>query len=54
MVSASAEYTFWGWTLNLIGITATPIRIKFTCRRCDKEVEATTDPKLIAETRLWG
>ena len=54
MVSPSADYTFWGWTLNLIGITATPIRIRFRCRRCDQQVEVTSDPDVIRETRLWG
>ena len=54
MVSAAAEYTFWGWVLILIGITAKPIAIKYVCRKCEGEFGRTTDPKVIAETKLWG
>lgn len=54
MVSAAPEYTFSGWCLILIGISATPRAISFTCRQCEQVIERTTDPKVIAETRLWG
>jgi hypothetical protein len=54
MVSASPEYTFSGWCLILIGITATPKALSYTCRQCEQVIERTTDPKVIAETRLWG
>lgn len=54
MVSPNAEYTFWGWCLIMIGISARPIAINFTCRRCETRLERTTDPKEIAEIRLWG
>ncbi|MBL8740366.1 MAG: hypothetical protein JNK04_04700, partial [Myxococcales bacterium] len=52
MVSAAPEYTFSGWCLILIGITATPKSISYTCRQCEQVIERTTDPKVIAETRL--
>jgi hypothetical protein len=54
LVSASAQYTPGGWFLTLMGISAKPKAIEFVCRRCDGLVERSTDPKLIAETRLWG
>ena len=54
MVSPSAEYTFGGWCLILIGISATPIAVSYVCRRCGQKLERITDPKEIAETRLWG
>ncbi len=54
LVSPSGEYTFWGWCLILLGISAKPTAIRFQCRRCDQIVWRTTDPKIIAETRLWG
>ena len=54
VVSPSAEYTVLGWFLTLMGISARPTAIKFVCRRCDEVVEKTTDPALMAETRLWG
>ncbi len=54
MVSAAGEYTFTGWCLILIGITATPKSISYTCRQCEQVIERTTDPKIIAATRIWG
>jgi hypothetical protein len=54
LVSAAPEYTFSGWCLILIGISATPKAISYTCRQCEQVIERTTDPKVISETRLWG
>ncbi len=54
MVSATGEYTIGGWCLLLIGISAQPVAVKFTCRRCDREVDRTTNRNEIAEIRLWG
>jgi hypothetical protein len=54
LVSPSAQYTFTGWFLTMVGISARPTSIKFICRRCDQVVDTTTDPTLIAETKLWG
>lgn len=54
MVSAAPEYTFSGWCLILIGISATPKAISYTCRKCEQVIERTTDAKVISETRLWG
>ncbi|NUP09676.1 MAG: hypothetical protein HOW73_26830 [Polyangiaceae bacterium] len=54
MVSPNAEYGFWGWVLVLIGISAEPKAIKYTCRRCGTTIERTTDPVVLKETRVWG
>lgn len=54
MVSASPEYSFGGWCLILIGITATPRAIGYTCRQCEQVIDRTADPKVISQTRLWG
>lgn len=54
MVSPTPEYSFGGWCLILIGISAKPRAITFTCRRCGGKLERITDPAVIAETRLWG
>ena len=54
MVSPKADYTFGGWCLILIGISATPVAIEFACRRCGHALSRTTDAKEIANTRLWG
>ena len=54
MVSPSGEYTFLGWVAIMLGISADPIAIRYQCRRCDAIVDRTTDPAVIAETRLWG
>lgn len=54
MVSPNANYTFTGWCLNVIGITATPTEIRFVCRRCDTTIERITDPKEMEGIRIYG
>lgn len=54
MVSPSGEYTFLGWCLILIGISAKPRAIRFVCRTCDTLIARATDEATITETRLWG
>ena len=54
LVSASGEYSFGGWFLILLGISAEPKAILHQCRRCDQVIARSTDPKVIKETRLWG
>lgn len=54
MVSATGEYTFMGWVLIMIGISASPIAIRYVCRRCEEVVGRTTDPAIISQTQLWG
>ncbi len=54
MVSPSGEYSFGGWFLILLGISAKPRAIRYQCRRCDEVISRSTDPKVIEETRLWG
>ncbi|MFO0550495.1 MAG: hypothetical protein U0271_19020 [Polyangiaceae bacterium] len=54
MVSPKGEYTIGGWCLLLIGISARPIAVNFVCRRCGERIDRVTDPKEIAEIRLWG
>jgi hypothetical protein len=43
MVSLAPDYTTWGWCLVLVGISATPIRARYVCRRCDEVLEVVTD-----------
>jgi len=54
MVSPSGEYSFGAWCLILFGISARPRAIRFQCRSCGEEIARSTDPTVIAETRLWG
>lgn len=54
MVSPSGEYTFLGWCLILVGISANPTAIRWSCRRCQEQVYRTTDPEIIKRTRLFG
>ncbi len=54
LVSPEAEYTFGGWFLSMVGISARPIAIRFVCRRCGHVVERSTNEKILTETRLWG
>ena len=53
-VSPEPSYTFGGWTMILIGITATPTEVRFVCRRCTKVVEVVTDRAEIERIRLYG
>lgn len=36
MVSPKKEYSFGGWVLLVMGVTAKPIRIRYVCRTCDE------------------
>jgi len=36
MVSPKKEYSFWGWVLLVMGVTAKPVRIRYVCRVCDQ------------------
>jgi hypothetical protein len=54
MVSPSGEYTFFGWCMILVGISADPVAIRWACRRCQEEVYRTTDKAIIKRTRLFG
>jgi hypothetical protein len=54
MVTASGEYTFGGWCLVFLGISAQPRAIKYQCRRCDQMFDQATDKTTIEQTRLWG
>jgi 3,4-dihydroxy-2-butanone 4-phosphate synthase len=54
MVSPSADYTFGGWCLILVGITATPTKVRFVCRTCNGVVETVTDVEEIKQIRIYG
>lgn len=47
MVSAEPEYTFLGWIAMAVGISASPERIRYRCRRCDQVLEETRDPAVL-------
>jgi hypothetical protein len=47
-VAQDPEYTLWGWIqLSMLGITPLPDRIVFRCRRCQKSLGVSRDPKLL-------
>jgi len=46
-VTIDPEYTVGGWFLLLIGVTATPTRLNYRCRRCNEVFDSTTDPALL-------
>jgi hypothetical protein len=47
MVSAEPDYTFWAWILMTVGISASPERIRYRCRRCDQVLEETREPAVL-------
>jgi hypothetical protein len=47
MVSLAPDYTGFGWFLVLVGISATPTRARYVCRRCDEVLEIVTDPEAL-------
>ncbi len=49
MVKVDTEYSTKGWFLLLIGVTATPVRLSYRCRRCNTTFDSTTDPALCEE-----
>lgn len=48
MVTAEADYTFWGWLSLFFGVSAKPTRIRYHCRRCDEVFAETTDPTVLS------
>ena len=45
MVSPEPEYTAWGtFWVTLMGVSATPIRLRFRCRICKLAFDMTDDP----------
>ena len=45
MVSPEPEYTAWGtFWVTLMGVSATPIRLRFRCRICKLVFDMTDDP----------
>ncbi len=54
LVSPEPNYTFGGWMLILIGITAAPTQVRFVCRSCTKVIEVVTDRTEIEGIRLYG
>lgn len=46
-VSASSEYSPWGWFLILFGITAKPSSVRFVCSQCRQIIEESTDPDVL-------
>jgi hypothetical protein len=43
MVTASGEHGGFGWLRLLTGISSTPKRIRYQCRRCDQVFAESTD-----------
>lgn len=45
MVSPEPEYTAWAtFWITVMGVSATPLRIRFRCRVCRALFDATSDP----------
>ncbi len=45
MVSPEPEYTAWAtFWVTLMGVSATPLRIRFRCRVCGERFDLTQDP----------
>ncbi|MEL6341509.1 MAG: hypothetical protein AAFV53_00145 [Myxococcota bacterium] len=46
MVSPLPEYTTWAaFWVTVMGVSATPIRIRFQCRLCKEIFDMTEDPE---------
>lgn len=52
MISPVGEYSFTGWFMLLLGISALPHRIRYQCRTCRDTVDEVTDPDEIRGIRL--
>ena len=45
MVSPEPEYTAWAtFWITVMGVSATPLRIRFRCRLCKQRFDLTDDP----------
>jgi hypothetical protein len=49
LVHPEPKYSLWGWFIQLVGATATPLRATFVCSRCNQVLGVTTDPKVLRE-----
>ncbi len=47
MVTPDGKYSGMKWFLMLAGISVTPERITYTCRRCNVTFDSTTDPAIL-------
>jgi hypothetical protein len=51
MVSPVPSYSFLGWFLVVVGISAPMQKMDFVCRTCGQTIETTTDEKLMESYR---
>jgi len=51
MVSPVPTYTFLGWFLVVLGISAPMTKMEFRCRTCDQVIETTTDVAIMEQYR---
>jgi hypothetical protein len=51
MVSPVPSYTFLGWCLVILGISAPMTQMVFRCRTCDQVIETTTDVETMESYR---
>lgn len=48
MVSPKCSYSGWGWFwVTVMGVSKTPIKAVFRCRRCGEIIEETDDPVVL-------
>lgn len=50
-IEAQCEFGTWGWFSLLWGVTATPTRVGFRCRRCNTQFDVSTDPAVLKKYR---
>lgn len=43
------KYSFWGWVLLSIGISAIPTRLIRKCSKCNEQIEDIQDPQKLRE-----
>ncbi len=48
MIAEEPRYSFAGTMALLFGITAPPISLRYTCRKCGEVLDETSDPALLS------
>jgi hypothetical protein len=48
MVSPKCSYSGWGWFwVTVMGVSKTPVKAVFRCRKCGEIIEETDDPAVL-------
>ncbi|MCA9783175.1 MAG: hypothetical protein KDC10_06705 [Calditrichaeota bacterium] len=51
LVTRRVEYSWLGWLMIFVGISAHPLRVRYQCLKCDQVLHVESDPRVIRDKR---